>query len=743
MKYLILFLSFVSATSFSQIADNQNWNQLGSELVGGPINDISLSKNGKIIAVGFWLDSINNTNYVGIVRVFVHENESWSQLGEDIVGISFEDYFGYSVSLSDDGYTLAIGSPNSDEGGIDEGVVKVYSFDEFESNWVQLGNNIYGTPYNRFIGHSVSLSSDGKTIAFGVPMNSNYFDYKGHVEVYRFNESSHIWNQLGDLIMGEFEWDETGHSVSISSDGNIIAIGAPKNWSDWPGSNTGSVRVYKFNFQVNNWVQLGNDINGKFIDEWFGSSTSISSNGNIIAIGGYRNSQNHLYSGRASVFKFNNMSNQWEQLGQDIYGDSEDDWTGYSVTLSSSGYVLAVSSPYDNQLGSVSVYSFNQEVSEWSLIGDKITSNDTLTNFGNSLSLSKNGDTLSVSATNYSYGGYVKSFFFQNLGCTDIVACNYDSTAVIDNGSCLYSTNSNFDVISCEAYEWNGNLYNTSGIYTYTTTNYVGCDSVATLNLTISNPSTNESFINSCENSFLWNGITLNYSGTYIYNFTNQHGCDSISILHLSIQNSTTSILDTSICDNSFFWNDNLYTSSGVYSYNTTNELGCDSVAILDLTLHEKPDSIFIEQYWSTTLMTEERFFHQWYLNDSPILNENSSILNISQGGSYVVESIDSVGCKTLSEPFVIGNLLKSIDKSIDFNVYPNPTNNIVNVDIEGIDIDANIIISDHIGQTLKTIKLKDSKSNLIDISHLDSGSYTITIKLANGLNLSKTIVKI
>ena len=52
--------------------------------------------------------------------------------------------------------------------------------------------------------------------------------------------------------------------------------------------------------------------------------------------------------------------------------------------------------------------------------------------------------------------------------------------------------------------------------------------------------------------------------------------------------------------------------------------------------------------------MTEERFFHQWYLNDSPILNENSSFLNISQGGSYVVESIDSVGCKILSEPFVM-----------------------------------------------------------------------------------------
>ena len=125
----------------------------------------------------------------------------------------------------------------------------------------------------------------------------------------------------------------------MSEDGNRIAIGTPFN--DDSGNNSGHVRVFEFDSVLNNWVQLGNDINGKFIDEWFGSSTSISSNGNIIAIGGYRNSQNHLYSGRASVFKFNNMSNQWEQLGQDIYGDSEDDWTGYSVSLSSASLSMS------------------------------------------------------------------------------------------------------------------------------------------------------------------------------------------------------------------------------------------------------------------------------------------------------------------------------------------------------------------------------------------------------------------
>lgn len=38
---------------------------------------------------------------------------------------------------------------------------------------------------------------------------------------------------------------------------------------------------------------------------------------------------------------------------------------------------------------------------------------------------------------------------------------------------------------SCSSYIWNGTTYNTTGTYTYTTTNVAGCDSTATLNLTI------------------------------------------------------------------------------------------------------------------------------------------------------------------------------------------------------------------------------------------------------------------
>ena len=47
------------------------------------------------------------------------------------------------------------------------------------------------------------------------------------------------WVQLGSDIDGELSGDNSGQSVSISSDGSIVAIGAINN--DGNGSNSGHV----------------------------------------------------------------------------------------------------------------------------------------------------------------------------------------------------------------------------------------------------------------------------------------------------------------------------------------------------------------------------------------------------------------------------------------------------------------------------------------------------------------------
>ena len=83
----------------------------------------------------------------------------------------------------------------------------------------------------------------------------------------------------------------------------------------------------------------------------------------------------------------------------------------------------------------------------------------------------------------------------------------------------------------------------------------------------------------------------MNYtaSGVYTFTTTTAVGCDSTATLNLTINNATTSTLDVTACD-SYDWNGSTYTASGVYTFTTTNAVGCDSTATLNLTINNTPN---------------------------------------------------------------------------------------------------------------------------------------------------------
>src|SRR4030095_13071163 len=101
-------------------------------------------------------------------------------------------------------------------------------------------------------------------------------------------------------------------------------------------------------------------------------------------------------------------------------------------------------------------------------------------------------------------------------------------------------------------YIWNGTNYNASGVYTFTTTNSVGCDSVATLNLTINVISTSTTNVSVCSNQlpYNWNGTNYNTGGAYTFTTTNAAGCDSVATLNLTIKSTSTSTTNVTICSN-------------------------------------------------------------------------------------------------------------------------------------------------------------------------------------------------
>src|SRR5690606_24064461 len=121
------------------------------------------------------------------------------------------------------------------------------------------------------------------TIAIGGPLNDDYADRSGHVKIFEYQTWQ--WVQIGQDINGEAAYDGSGQSVSLSSDGKTVAIGSFRN--DDSGVDAGQVRIYKN--ENDNWVKLGTDIEGEAAGDWFGSYLALSSNASILAIAGIRN----------------------------------------------------------------------------------------------------------------------------------------------------------------------------------------------------------------------------------------------------------------------------------------------------------------------------------------------------------------------------------------------------------------------------------------------------------------------
>ena len=90
------------------------------------------------------------------------------------------------------------------------------------------------------------------------------------------------WVQLGQDIDGEAPFDVSGQSVGLSSDGRIVAIGAIGN--DGNGDSSGHVRVFE-RISGGDWIQVGQDIDGETSGDQSGYSLSLSSLGTTVAIG--------------------------------------------------------------------------------------------------------------------------------------------------------------------------------------------------------------------------------------------------------------------------------------------------------------------------------------------------------------------------------------------------------------------------------------------------------------------------
>lgn len=347
---------------------------------------------------------------------------SWNFLGE-----AAGDKFGHSTIVSGNGNIIAVGGIlNHNSGGTDAGHVVVYQYSDISENWYQIGNDIDGVDHDDHSGRSISLSTDGKIIAIGANQNDGGGSARGHVRIWEYSDISGDWYMKGSEIDGEINDENFGFDVSISNNGSIVAISG--RHVDGGASGYGVARVYEYSDVSGDWIQRGGDFEGDTAVEYFGHSISLNGSGNRLAISSvYSDYDGNTNTGHVRVYNWDGSA--WITVGSDISGVHQSK-LGESVSLSNDGDVLAISTLGNDE--EIQVYEYLDVSGDWYQLGDNLTGNNSY------VSLSSNGKTLAFSKSDevkiYEYSDTSQNWYIRdNLEFDESV----ESVSISDDGSVL------------------------------------------------------------------------------------------------------------------------------------------------------------------------------------------------------------------------------------------------------------------------------------------------------------------
>ena len=210
-------------------------------------------------------------------------------------GAEADDRLGYFFSLSGNGETIVIGDFRHNT---ETGRVPVYTYDGTAFSWTKVGT-VYGDSQDDGFGRPVDISTDGNTVAAGcLRCNS--------VRIY---DTSDGLVKIGD-IPGDGADDEFGCNVSLSANGNVIAIASC-------GTNISQVKVFQKNDQ-GNWPQYGNTIDGVSDGDVNYLQLSLSSDGQTLAIGSQYDDYLRVFSLVGDDWKQAGPDIEYEDGGREI-----------------------------------------------------------------------------------------------------------------------------------------------------------------------------------------------------------------------------------------------------------------------------------------------------------------------------------------------------------------------------------------------------------------------------------------
>lgn len=354
-------------------------NSIGSTIFHG--YSVALSSDGNTAIVGGIGDDAN----AGAAWIYTRSIGGIWTAAAKLVGFGAigKASQGFSVAISDDGNTAAVGGigDNTNAGA-------VWIFIRTGSSWAQQGFKLVGTGAvgNAQQGVAVSLSANGNTLIVGGNRDNNF---AGAVWVFT-RSTSGVWTQQGSklVVTNAIGNSRFGISVDLSSDGNTAIIGGHTD-----NANAGAAWI--FTRSDTSWTaQTKLTGSGAIGSARYGRSVSISSDGNTAIVGGYEDN-----AAMGAVWVYTKSGGSWTQQGNKLVGTGAtgNASQGFSISLSGDGNTALVGGIDDNAFAGAA-WVFTRSGGVWSQSGNKLFGSDAvgIANQGGAVAIAPDGNTAIV-----------------------------------------------------------------------------------------------------------------------------------------------------------------------------------------------------------------------------------------------------------------------------------------------------------------------------------------------------------
>jgi hypothetical protein len=331
---------------------------------------MSMSRDGSTLVIGSPYSDAVDINR-GRAYVYTQTAGVWNLVKELYASDAVNnDFFGSGTSISSDGSVIVVGAErNHANGQVDQGAAYIYhksggTWPSTQSQKITMAEN----DDNSYFGRSVALSDDGYTLVVGSSHHDNVATDEGALFI--FERGSGTWTQTKKMWASDFATGGDmllGHSVAISGDGTIIVAGAWGN--DTTGSNRGAVYIYVKSGGV--WptteTQLLRDNDGNNEDK-FGWHVSMSQSGDRIIVGASDDHHPNMVDAGVnggSIVVFDRINGVWNQTKK-FFGGGQNGGSanlGWSTACSNDGNVYVGGAPYsdahDDDGGNIVIYEEN------------------------------------------------------------------------------------------------------------------------------------------------------------------------------------------------------------------------------------------------------------------------------------------------------------------------------------------------------------------------------------------------